>query len=59
MFRFEDWTTPEYYETAEKNFRNGETNRKKAEILVERREKLRKLLKNENEQYEQELKGIF
>ncbi|XP_055375389.1 putative uncharacterized protein DDB_G0282133 [Condylostylus longicornis] len=57
--RFQTWTTPEYYENAEKSLKKQKEERMKEEKLNERREKLQKLLEMENQQYENELQAIM
>lgn len=54
--RFENWTTPEYYEKSDQLLRKDEEARRKAEQLEQRREKLRELLAAEKEAFEKELK---
>lgn len=59
MHRYEQWTAPEYYKTADSNFMSNEEKRNKAKALESRREKLKKLLTTEKEQYAKELEGRF
>lgn len=55
--RHENWSTPEYYEKAEaKNAKRLELEQKRKD-LVERQERLRTLLNEENRNYEIAMKG--
>lgn len=55
--RYEQWTTPEYYQTVISNVQNNEEKRNKTIELERRREKLKQLIDSEKEQYANELKG--
>lgn len=55
-FRFESWTTPEYYEKADAALQNTKLQSVKQAELLRRREALRKLLADEADTLEQELK---
>lgn len=55
--RFEQWTTPEYYKSAEDTCKANRDKELKISLLEKRREKLRKLLDEENWGYETELNG--
>ncbi|XP_031626778.1 trichoplein keratin filament-binding protein [Contarinia nasturtii] len=52
--RYEQWTTPEYYQTATSNYHNSEEKRNRSVALESRREKLKRLLDTEKEQYAKE-----
>lgn len=56
-FRFESWTTPEYYKEADENYRKSIDAKLKAEKLENRRLKLQKLFQQENAKYTEELNG--
>ncbi|XP_055323678.1 trichoplein keratin filament-binding protein [Sitodiplosis mosellana] len=56
--RYEQWTAPEYYKSANSNFQNSEEKRNKTIALDSRREKLKKLLDSEKEQYAKEIKEL-
>lgn len=56
--RYEQWTAPEYYRSANSNFQNNEEKRKKFIELENRRKKLKELLDTENKQYAEEIEGI-
>lgn len=57
--RYEQWTAPEYYKSANSNFISSEDKRNKTIALESRREKLKKLLDDEKEQYAKEIEGNF
>lgn len=53
--KFEEWTSPRYYESNNQLISKAKKNEEKAKSLEERREKLRKLLREEEESYKIEL----
>jgi len=57
LFRYETWTTPEYYKNANEQQERIVAAKQKEEILEKRREKLRKLFYAEKIQYDIELAG--
>lgn len=54
--RFENWSTPEYYEKSEQMLRKEEEEKRRKRELEEQREKMRDLLAKEKAAWEQELK---
>ncbi|XP_058059322.1 golgin subfamily A member 6-like protein 25 [Anopheles bellator] len=56
--RFESWTTPQYYREAEEALRKREDDKRKAEALDTKRERLKELLARENEQLKKEMDDI-
>lgn len=54
--RFENWTTPEYYKQAEQQFELRKQQKEKEKQLIERREKLSRLLEMEKQMYEDEMR---
>lgn len=58
-FRFENWTTPEYYKQAEDAVRLSKQNKERAVQLERRRNALREQLERERVEQERELKGTF
>lgn len=54
--RYENWTTPEYYQQAEEKLQRSKNEKEKQKQLAERREKLAHLLQMEKEQYDLEIK---
>lgn len=54
--RFENWTTPEYYEQSDQQLRREEEEKQRKEQIIERREKLRELLASEKAGWEREMK---
>lgn len=58
IYRYEQWTTPEYYRTAYSNFQSNSEKENKSIVLEKRREKLKIMLKAEKEQYAKEIEGI-
>lgn len=57
--RYEQWTAPEYYNTANSNFISNEEKCNKMKALESRREKLKNLLNTEKQQYAKEVEGKF
>ena len=53
--RFENWTTPEYYQQAEKQLQHDKDQKEKQKRLQERQQQLKKLLEMEKQMNEQEL----
>lgn len=53
--KYEEWTSPRYYETNNQMLLDSKRTREKAERLEERREKLKKLLQEEENSYQIEL----
>lgn len=57
MGRYEQWTAPEYYQTANSNLQNNTEKQNRTVALEFRREKLKKMLDSEKEQYAKEIYG--
>lgn len=58
FYRYEQWTTPEYYRTAYSNFQSNSDKQNKSIVLEKRREKLKIMFNAEKEQYAKEIEGI-
>lgn len=56
--RFENWTTPEYYENVEESLRKDREKKLKYQQLEDRREKLRQLLEKEKCEQEVEMRAL-
>lgn len=54
--RFENWTTPEYYEKSDQQIRREEEQKRRKEQILVRREQLRDLMATEKAAWEKELK---
>lgn len=57
--RYEHWTAPEYYQMAQENFQMEQEKQTKGVNLERRRECLRKLLMQEKQQHDEELKSEY
>ena len=55
--RYESWTKPQYYREAEEGHAKRLEEKRKMENLSKRRQKLKAQLNEENERYQNEMKG--
>lgn len=59
LFRYGQWTADEYYKSADEHLRENDERKMKLNNLELRRDKLRKMLNDEQKWLEQQLKGLL